>query len=43
MAMTAWLAKFCDQLDLLIGERSNLLAIDGEHADQFIFLGHRNK
>ena len=25
MAMTAWAAKFCDQLDLLLGERAHLL------------------
>ena len=30
MAMTAWAAKFCDQLDLFVGERPHLLAIDGE-------------
>ena len=42
MAMTAWAAKFCDQLDLLVGERANLLAIDGDGADQLIVLEHRH-
>ena len=28
MAMTAWAAKFVDQLDLLVGERAHLLAVD---------------
>ena len=42
MAMTAWLAKFCDQLDLLVGERANLLAVDGDGADQLVLLEHRN-
>ena len=43
MAMTAWAAKFCDQLDLLVGERANLLAIDDDHADQLIVLEHRHR
>ena len=30
MAMTAWAAKFCDQLDLFVGEGTNLLAVDAE-------------
>ena len=34
MAMTAWAAKFCDKLDLLLGERANLVAVDGDRADQ---------
>ena len=33
MAITAWCAKFCHQLDLLVGERPNLLAIDVESAN----------
>ena len=41
MAMTAWLAKFCDQLDLLVGERPHFLAVDGDHADQLVLLEHR--
>ena len=41
MAMTAWLAKFCDQLDLLVGERPNLLTIDDDGADQLVVLDHR--
>ena len=32
-----------DQLDLLVGERSYLLAVDGDGADQLIFLEHRNE
>ena len=28
MAMTAWAAKFCHQLDLLVGERAHFLAVD---------------
>ena len=42
MAMTAWAAKFVDQLDLLVGERTDLLAIDGDSADQLVFLEHRH-
>ena len=43
MAMTAWSAKFAHQLDLLVGERANLLAVDGDRADQLIVLEHRNR
>ena len=42
MAMTAWLAKFCDQFDLFVGEWAHLLAVDGDSADQLILLEHRN-
>ena len=42
IAMTAWLAKFCDQLDLLVGERPDLLAIDADRADQLALLEHRH-
>ena len=42
MAMTAWAAKFCHQLDLLVGERPNLLPVDDDHADQLIVLEHRH-
>ena len=35
MAMTAWAAKFCHQLDLLVSERSHLLAIDDDGTDEF--------
>ena len=42
MAMTAWAAKFCDQLDLLVGERPDLLAVDGDRADQLVLLEHRH-
>ena len=31
-----------DQLDLLVGERTNLLTIDGDGADQLIVLEHRH-
>ena len=37
MAMTAWAAKVLDQIDLLLGERLNLLAISHEHADRVTF------
>ena len=40
MAMTACAAKFCKQLDLLVGERANFLAIDRKSTDQFIILEH---
>jgi hypothetical protein len=33
MAMTAWAAKFTDQLDLLVGERADFLPEDGDCAD----------
>ena len=42
MAITACAAKFVHQLDLLVGERANLLAVDGDRADQFVVLEHRN-
>ena len=42
MAMTAWLAKFVDQLDLLVGERPHLLAIDDDCPDQLVVLEHRH-
>ena len=42
MAMTAWAAKFCDQLDLLVGERTHLLAVDDDRADQLVVLEHRH-
>ena len=31
------------QLDLLVGERPHLLAVDGERADQLVFLEHRHQ
>ena len=40
IAMTAWRAKFCDQLDLLVGERADLLAKDDDSADQLVLLEH---
>ena len=43
MAMTAWSAKCLDQLDLLVGERAHLLAVDGDDSDQFVLLEHRNR
>ena len=42
MAMTAWAAKFVSQLDLFIAERSNLLAVDYDSANQLVFLEHRH-
>ena len=39
-AITACAAKFVDQLDLLVGERPHLLAIDAERADKRVFLDH---
>src|SRR5262245_29927599 len=32
-----------DQLDLLVGERMNLLVVDGDDTDQRVFLEHRNR
>ena len=43
MAMTACAAKFFYQFDLLVSERTNLLAVDGDDTDQSIFLEHRNR
>ena len=43
MAMTAWSAKFCDQVDLFLGERAHLLAVDVEVADQLVVLEHRHE
>ena len=40
MAMTAWSAKFFDQLDLLVGEGANFARGQSEHADQFVLLQH---
>ena len=34
IAITAWAAKFCHQLDLLVGEGAHLLAVDRDGADQ---------
>ena len=42
MAMTAWAAKFCHQLDLLVGEQPDLLAVDEDRADQLVLLEHRH-
>ncbi len=41
MAMTAWAGEVLDQVDLLLGERANLLAVDGDRADQLVVLQHR--
>ena len=43
MAMTACAAKFCDQLDLLVGERAHLLAVNPTGADQLVLLEHRHE
>ena len=40
MAMTAWRGEVLDQLDLLVGEQADLLAIDGNSANQLIPLEH---
>ena len=42
MAMTAWCGEILDQLDLLVGERPDLLAVDGDDADQLVVLEHRH-
>ena len=42
MAMTAWAAKFSDQLDLLVGKRPDLLAVNDDGAEQLVFLEHRH-
>src|SRR5262249_17132582 len=34
--------KIADQLDLLVGERSDLLAVDGDRAYQLVLLEHRD-
>ena len=36
IAITAWAAKVRHQLDLLVGEGANLLAVDRDGADQFV-------
>ena len=38
MAMTAWPAKFWTNFDLLVGEGPHLLSIDGDDANQLVFL-----
>ena len=42
MAMTAWRGEVLDQLDLFIGERANLLAVDPDYPDHFVVLDHRD-
>ena len=42
MAMTAWLGEILHQLDLLVGERPDLLAVDDDGADQLVLLEHRH-
>ena len=42
IAITAWAAKFGHQLDLLVGERPHLLAVDRDHADRLAVLEQRN-
>jgi hypothetical protein len=34
--------KVLDQIDLFIAERSHLLAVDADCANQFVILEHRN-
>ena len=43
MAMTAWRGEILDQLDLLVAERPDLLAIDDDAADQLALLEHRHQ
>ena len=43
MAMTAWAAKFLHQFDLLVGERTDHLAVYADDADQFALLEHRHQ
>ena len=43
MAMTAWLGEVADQFDLLVGERTDLLAIDVDDTDQLVLLEHRHR
>ena len=42
MAMTAWCGEILHQLDLLVGEGTNLLPIDGDDSNQFVVLEHRH-
>ena len=45
MAMMAWAAKILHDLDLLIGERPHLLAVDDDNSDHLVVSeqGHANK
>ena len=43
MAMTACAAKVLHQIDLLIGEELDLVAIDRDHAKQFFIFEHRHR
>jgi hypothetical protein len=40
MAMTAWLAKFLTNSNLLVGERAHFPAVHDNRADQFGLLEH---
>ena len=42
MAMTACVGEILDQFDLLVGERTDLLAVNADRADQFVVLEHRH-
>jgi hypothetical protein len=42
MAMTALSSEVSDQLDLLVAERSHLLAINDDGTDKLVFLKYRN-
>ena len=42
MAMTACVGEIAHQLDLLVGERPDFLAMDGDCADQPVVLEHRD-
>ena len=43
MAITAWFAKLCDQLDLLLAEWMHFLTVDADHTDQPVLLEHRHR
>ena len=40
MAMTAWAAKLVTSCDLLVGEGTNFLTVQGEGTDQLVLLQH---
>ena len=42
IAMTAWVAKFSNQFDLLLGKWAYLLPVNREQAYQFVVLKHRH-
>ena len=40
MAMTAWAAKFVNQRDLLVGEGTNFISVQGKRSNQVILFEH---